>query len=88
LTPAPTRPKTPSPKVSGELSSRRNEKPVANPEATPLSLRAVPNRFVGGNRPPIAPAGSELCRWMLGKTRAEPSRNSWFSRPLKIAGFQ
>src|SRR5262249_37593027 len=62
LTPPPTRPKIPRPRVKGESSLRRKEKPVARPEATPLSLRDSPNRFVGGNRPPTAPAGSELCR--------------------------
>ena len=35
---------------------------MARPAATPLSLRASPNRFVGGKTPPTEPAGSELCK--------------------------
>ena len=62
--------------VSGESSVIRNEKPVARPAATPLSLRASPYRFVGGKTPPTESAASALCRWMLGNARAEPIRNS------------
>ena len=48
FTPPPTKPKMPRPNVTGESSLVRNEKPVARPGATPLSLRVSPYRLVDG----------------------------------------
>jgi hypothetical protein len=66
LTPPPTSPNTPIPKVGFESSLRRKETPVARFEATPLSLRATPYRFVGGNTPSIDPARRLEVMWKLG----------------------
>ncbi len=55
---------------------------------TPLSLRAVPYRPWSGKIPLTAPAGSDVVRCVLGKISDDPSRNSWRSSPLSVAGFQ
>ena len=88
LTPPPTRPKIPRPRVSGESSRSLNDAPTASPEATPLSLLAVPKRFVDGNTPLIESAGSSEARWMLGMESAVLMRTSGRFNPLRIAGFQ
>ncbi len=88
FTPPPTKPKMPMPSVHGESSLSLNATPVARLEMTPLSLRATPKRFCGGNTPPTVPAGKSVVRWMFGMVNCVPSRNSLRSSPLRFAGFQ